>query len=363
MHARSLVVAVLLATAAVNPVAHAGDSPCGIVVTSNFILDRDLFCPGGTAITVAASHVAVDLGGHVIAGDGTGVGIDVGRDEAIESITVSNGRVHNFEVGVEISGTSVRLTDMEFADNLWGVLHLAGRDARVTSSRFFRNRNAIHLTGGGFASRIEDNLFQRNRSAVYASEHDLTIYRNNRLSHNQVGLWMSRTRRWEISHNNFLRNWQGVVVDDSESEANRVVNNSFRENQVGLNIGGTGVADGEPVGFGQVPETIIRKNHFAHNGAAGLLILLTVGDAANSIIEDNRFIGNGYAPGAITNIAGQVVNDGLHAEGAVTSGFTVRNNLAVRNADYGIEASDVLDGGGNKARANGNPSQCVGVSC
>jgi hypothetical protein len=38
--------------------------------------------------------------------------------------------------------------------------------------------------------------------------------------------------------------------------------------------------------------------------------------------------------------------------------------MARFNADLGIEAaSNTTDGGGNKARHNGNPAQCVGVVC
>jgi hypothetical protein len=36
----------------------------------------------------------------------------------------------------------------------------------------------------------------------------------------------------------------------------------------------------------------------------------------------------------------------------------------VDNGDLGIEAVlGVIDGGGNRAHANGNPLQCVGVIC
>jgi hypothetical protein len=57
--------------------------------------------------------------------------------------------------------------------------------------------------------------------------------------------------------------------------------------------------------------------------------------------------------------------------GAGDDGFDVRSptakltgNRAVRNADLGIEAvRGVTDGGGNIARGNGDPRQCVNVAC
>jgi Tol biopolymer transport system component len=43
---------------------------------------------------------------------------------------------------------------------------------------------------------------------------------------------------------------------------------------------------------------------------------------------------------------------------------TLRGNIADDNTDLGIEAVDqVIDGGGNRASGNGDPRQCVGVTC
>jgi hypothetical protein len=41
----------------------------------------------------------------------------------------------------------------------------------------------------------------------------------------------------------------------------------------------------------------------------------------------------------------------------------VARNVALANADLGIESPGVVDGGGNRARDNGNALQCVGVLC
>ena len=44
--------------------------------------------------------------------------------------------------------------------------------------------------------------------------------------------------------------------------------------------------------------------------------------------------------------------------------MTIARNKAIHNGDLGIEAvPGVTDGGGNKASANGNPAQCINVSC
>jgi hypothetical protein len=42
----------------------------------------------------------------------------------------------------------------------------------------------------------------------------------------------------------------------------------------------------------------------------------------------------------------------------------VGRNRANRNGELGIEGSEhVIDAGGNRARRNGDPRQCVGVAC
>jgi hypothetical protein len=59
------------------------------------------------------------------------------------------------------------------------------------------------------------------------------------------------------------------------------------------------------------------------------------------------------------------------ARGAGDDGFDVDSrtakltkNLALRNGDLGIAAvRGVRDGGGNKARGNGDPRQCTHIAC
>ena len=61
------------------------------------------------------------------------------------------------------------------------------------------------------------------------------------------------------------------------------------------------------------------------------------------------------------NIAKGSGDDGLDVDSAATK---ILGNFAVLNGDLGIEAvPGVTDGGGNRARHNGNPAQCTGVAC
>jgi hypothetical protein len=61
------------------------------------------------------------------------------------------------------------------------------------------------------------------------------------------------------------------------------------------------------------------------------------------------------------NVAIGADDDGIDVENART---TLTRNLALQNGDLGIEAvPGVIDGGGNKAKANGDAAQCTNISC
>jgi hypothetical protein len=75
--------------------------------------------------------------------------------------------------------------------------------------------------------------------------------------------------------------------------------------------------------------------------------ILVESTAAGSLLEANIAIGAG--------------DDGIDVDSPTT---TLTRNLGLRNGDLGIEAvPGVTDGGGNKARGNGNPAQCTNIDC
>ena len=61
------------------------------------------------------------------------------------------------------------------------------------------------------------------------------------------------------------------------------------------------------------------------------------------------------------NVTTRTGDDGIDVDSPAT---TITANVANNNEDLGIEAvAGVTDGGGNRARGNGDPAQCVGVRC
>jgi hypothetical protein len=74
-------------------------------------------------------------------------------------------------------------------------------------------------------------------------------------------------------------------------------------------------------------------------------------------------LGDGTVTGTLLtgNLALGAAGDGFHI---YLPGTTLTRDLAFHNGDLGIDAvAGTIDGGGNRAHANGNPAQCVGVSC
>lgn len=61
------------------------------------------------------------------------------------------------------------------------------------------------------------------------------------------------------------------------------------------------------------------------------------------------------------NVARHNADDGMDID---IPGVAVAKNRALRNRDLGIEAvPGTIDGGGNKAKDNGDPAQCTNVAC
>ncbi len=96
-------------------------------------------------------------------------------------------------------------------------------------------------------------------------------------------------------------------------------------------------------------DSVVRENVVRDAGVDGLSVG-TAGEGAvtGTLLERNLALGSG--------------DDGIDVESPLT---TLTRNLALHNADLGIEAvPGVTDGGGNRARANGNRAQCsVVITC
>jgi hypothetical protein len=122
---------------------------------------------------------------------------------------------------------------------------------------------------------------------------------------------------------------------------------SFEHNAIVRN-GGDGIRTGYAF-----DDAVYDDNVFAHNGGNGLY----VEDSTSSIVN-NRFRDNG-ADGlfVVEDVPGFYVH------------YRIRGNVADRNAQLGIRVLPSYDGelpqdvGGNSAKRNGDPRQCLNIPC
>ena len=125
--------------------------------------------------------------------------------------------------------------------------------------------------------------------------------------------------------------------------------------------------------------TTVRANSFLHNDGSGIVVTGSCPDSLppdvppgfvlrcageNTRITSNVLVGNGRNPRPAP--AGEPTQDDgitLVTSRASARLVTITGNVAVRNADLGIEAPGAVDGGGNRAAANGDRRNCLGVVC
>jgi parallel beta-helix repeat protein len=296
---------------------------CGDTITEDTELDSDLNNCAGTGLAIGADNVALDLNGHTVDGThGQKLGTDgpngIDNSEGHDGIELTGpGAIRDFEVGIALVNASDNvIRRLEASANLEGI-SLDGHTA----------------TGNVIARTVlTDNLFTGIRLSdayalnVAAGHNEL---RKNTAFQNGTGIVIGGYGDGNvISRNRLFENGRGILLSDSFGRSLVAKNAIFRN-------AGAGIDSIE------LQNTRIERNKVIANGSDGIEI-----DDHNNIIQANVANGNG--------------DDGIDvpAENAVT------RNTANRNADLGIEATPgVIDGGGNKARRNGNPLQCTNVVC
>jgi Right handed beta helix region len=88
--------------------------PTIITTAGNFFLKKNLTA-AGDCIIVHHRNVAIDMKGHTITGNGTGRGItDTGT--FVQSVAISNGKIRNFDEGIDFFGLDSDLITLERID-------------------------------------------------------------------------------------------------------------------------------------------------------------------------------------------------------------------------------------------------------
>ena len=271
---------------------------------------------------------------------------------------------------------------------------IGSRDNLLTHLRVTRSLFSGLIVVDADNTRVEHSTVNANGLttdqagiAVFASRR--TTFEHDVVSGNgDIGLFaVEGTDASRIAHSLFADNFEaGIILDGSD---NVVVKNHLRRNGDGVVVSGdrnviegnhltdTLGCDGEcgnaisfEGGSGNlIKDNLIDRTHW------GIRLDAFTGLAADTVVQGNR-VRDASSDGIVIDlnqvgpVTGTIVDrnrvfrsgdDGIDVNAKDT---TLMRNVANHNADFGIEApAGVTDGGGNHAAGNGNPLQCLHVSC
>ena len=316
---------------------------CGDVLTQDTTLDSDLLdCPGD-GVVIAATGITLDLGGHTIDGTGVEAGNQGVENNGADDVVIRNGTITDFHAGVAIRlGGANIVTGLAISRTGHAVYLEEASSIRVEQNVIRASAAGVHVLREGSFIEIRDNSITGVDTGVmligFGFPHQIarTEIADNDLSRNDTGMLSTNTHELVVTGNRVSGNVEGGIVD-SQSTFGR-----FEDNVTAAN-GFSGISTSNST------EVTVAGNRSWSNGTDGIVF---VADVRGATVADNFTRGNG--------------DDGIDVDrGTTTFGtVTIARNKAHHNGDLGIEAvPGVTDGGGNKAHGNGNPLQCLNVSC
>jgi parallel beta-helix repeat protein len=383
---------------------------CGDTITRNTKLDSDLTnCPGD-GIVIGAGDITLDLNGHTIDGDHAGgpvceppfvEGNGVENPGGHDGITIENGTIQEFGSGIEggygrslmrdltvrsnrtdgiaigsfpvedskdaneivsnrVTGngcggiaffgandTKIELNTVTNNGGFGGIIFDGCNNSQIVSNTVSGNAGQAIGGGGNDGNSIEGNTISDNGDGIVlfggsgdAASSDNNVVANNSVTRGGAGVVIESSSRNKVRENSLHDNFfVGVVVvsgDDNRIEKNSVFRNSNGV-EGGIHVASNDHGDGSH-------RTVVSTNTLGQNRGDGILV---DPGQIGTVIDGNRSDRNS--------------DDGIDVDHPAT---TLTKNTANNNGDLGIEAvAGVKDGGGNTARGNGNPAQCVNVRC
>jgi parallel beta-helix repeat protein len=381
---------------------------CGDTITTDTKLDSDLTnCPGD-GIVIGADNITLDLNGHTIDGDETGgpacesfvEGDGVSNNDGHDGITIKNGTIQEFATGIrggygrslmrdltirssrfygivigafppdnvdenEIERNLVigngcggigifganngrielnRVTDTQAGEGgtVFPAISFDGVSNTLIASNTVSGNAGEAIAGGGdIGNTITGNTVSDNGDGIVLFDSsDNNVVEKNTATRNGGGVVIVSSKQNEVRENSLNDNlFVGVVVVGGDD--NRIKQNSILRNGDGSEGGIHLVSDDQG---NSSDRTIVSGNTLGKNRGDGILV---DPGQTGTVIEGNRSVNSS--------------DDGIDVDDPATA---LRQNIANNNGDLGIEAvAGVTDGGGNTARGNGNPAQCVNVRC
>jgi parallel beta-helix repeat protein len=368
---------------------------CGATLKTDTKLRADIAGCTGDGLVIGADRITVDLRGHTLSGSAAGAGI---RLAGHRGVTVVGGTITGFANGVLLDdGDGNVLRDLAVRSSAArGVQLQNGSDGnrleRVDSSQTARtgfallasSRNTLvrvsareNPFNGAFIQGGGENVIERGEFARDEIGIGIEDSAGNRLTGNTVldsfeaGINILGAEN-AAAGNRLLRSGAGFVVigDGNAVVANRIEDTIGCDGECGMGISVEG-GRGNLVTANLVERTLrmgIRVDEYEEFD-----VPLPVGTVIRANIvrdagTDGISVATDSAPPVATipgtrieaNLVEHSAGDGILVLSPATA---LAYNLALRNAMLGIEAVGARDGGGNHARFNGDPRQCLGVAC
>jgi parallel beta-helix repeat protein len=355
---------------------------CGSVITANTTLGHDVSnCPGD-GLVIGADGVTVNLNGHTIGGDGvpnterpdagirveghagvtiakgsvTGFDLDVlfgaANDGTVTALTVDHSRrgivFVNHSDGARIVGTVA--TNNGGPDGGAGIVLLGSSGATIRGNTLIGNHVGVALGNGANGNTLIGNKFADNhQTAVEINFSDGNSVQFNRITGSSGGVSLEASNSTTISRNTISRlagpDGIGIqIYGDHNIVTQNTVTDAIRY--------GIEVDAFQDPGHTQITGNLLRDN-VVHKATIGIAI----GPEAGGVVLNTRIERN-VVTGANT--------DGIQLVGPSTGLETsiLTRNVAVHNKQLGINAlPGTIDGGGNRAHGNGDPRQCLNISC
>ena len=379
---------------------------CGQTVTHDVQLTHDLLnCPGD-GLEVGASHITIDLHGHVIDGVNAAGSIGV-NDNGHGAVVVKNGTVRDFFA----YGVALQSAPGSSAQNLKVSKIGAGNGVGDASAGILiKNSPWSTVTGNAVSNAV--TAYQSDGVDVLSSAH--TVVKGNALvSNNWDGMFVLDSPNATIQGNELSSNGNngaeinegsdGVAVTGNHGSKNtldgivvgaiskaRITGNTLTGNgdtglyffdllnsvATGNCVSGNGT--GLTLAFGQNGST---GDTISHNNASNNVTGILLDHAGHDAVVDNVANANTGAPGdgggvivvgatgnTLTgNVAMHNLDVGIGVFDDVpgdAAGNRLSHNTADYNAAHGMDvANGTINGGGNSAHHNTPLPNCVGITC
>jgi hypothetical protein len=300
-----------------NEVAFTTNPAYGQIIVDDLTLSEDIVCPSNIVhtITIGASNVVFDLGGHTISGGAPGVGIFA---EGIENLTIRNGIIDGFENGIFIIGVNnviienLTVRNNEISDPnhfIFGIHIDSSQDVVVRDSRFeflsVAHKNVVEVYnskvlvdnidvhGGGVGVSFSFNQICSPQLCPNIGEVVNCNFSNIYIA----GIWIACTNSVRIAGNDIsTAPGVGVGIQGDAPFPGAVTNLFIENNSIHNTIAG--------IEFRGILDSKILNNVIRNNENYGILVRHSLGCIAPepgwvcfystaNVISDNEVQGNG----------------------------------------------------------------------